>query len=261
MANGQAYTDQTSRRIARLAFILAWVGGMVDATGFLLLSHLFTAHMSGNSAALGAYLGDGQWANAVPRLIPIPFFVFGVALGDALIEVAARRGVRATLSCALAPEAALFLVFRIFGSRYLRAGMIRTDAAWQFVLLVALLAVPMGLQTAALQRVAGAAVHTTFITGMLVTFAKEGVAYAFWLGDRERRENASASQGILPAHPSLFRASLSAGIFLAFLVGAVVGGYGAHRWTLNVMLAPLIVAVLLIISDVRHPFYAERGRG
>jgi uncharacterized membrane protein YoaK (UPF0700 family) len=256
VVNEKAYADQRSRRIARLAIILAWVGGMVDATGYLLLAHVFTAHMSGNSAALGAYLGDGQWAEAAPRLIPIPLFIFGVALGDALIEVAARCSVRVALSFALAPEAALLLIFRIFGARYLRAGTIRTDAAWQFVLLVALLAVPMGLQTAALQRVADTFVHTTFITGMLTIFAREAVAYVFWLGSRERRENVSASQGILPAHPSLFRASLSAGIFLAFLVGAVVGGYGAHRWTLNAMLTPLIVVALLILSDVRHPFYA-----
>ena len=256
MVNKQAYEDQRSRRIARLALILAWVGGMVDATGYLLLDQVFTAHMSGNSAALGAYLGDGQWAEAWPRLAPIPLFILGVALGDALIEMAARRSIRAALSVALAPEAALLLIFRLTGAHYLRAGTILTDSAWQFVLLVALLAVPMGLQTAALQRVAGAVVHTTFITGMLTQFAREGVAYVFWLGSHERCANASASQGILPAHPSLFRASLSAGIFLAFLVGAVVGGYGAHRWTLNAMLAPLIVIALLILSDARHPFYA-----
>lgn len=256
MANEQAYADQTSRRIARLAIVLAWVGGMVDATGYLLLAHLFTAHMSGNSAALGAYLGDGQWREAAPRLVPILFFVVGVALGDGLIEVAARRGIRGALSFALAPEVALLLIFRFYGSGYLHAGTIQTDAAWQFALLVALLAVPMGFQTAALQRVAGTVVHTTFITGMLAAVAKEGVAYLFWLGSHERRDNASASEGILPAHPSLFRASLSAGIFLAFLAGAVIGGYGAHRWTLNAMLIPLIVIVLLILSDLWRPYYA-----
>ena len=39
------------REKAWLAVLLAWVAGCVDAVGYLMLFHLFTAHMSGNSAA------------------------------------------------------------------------------------------------------------------------------------------------------------------------------------------------------------------
>jgi len=240
---------------AWLAVVLAWVGGVVDATGFLTLASLFTAHMSGNSAALGAYLGVGQGAEALRRLTPIPLFVLGVAVGAAAIEIAARRGVRSSLSVALALEAILLLDFRVYGSRRLHAGVIHAGVGWQFDLLVALLAVPMGVQTAALQRVAGTNVHTTYITQMLTTFAKEVVAYLFWLHDQGQGKNASATQGIVPARPSLFRALLVAAVWTAFVVGAAMGGAAIVRWNLNALLAPAAVLVAVIAVDVRSPLY------
>ncbi len=238
-----------------LAVVLAWVGGVVDATGFLTLANLFTSHMSGNSAALGAYVGVGNGAEALRRLTPIPLFVLGVALGATVIELAARRGVRSSLSVALALEAILLLAFLVYGSSHLHAAAIHTTANWQFDALVALLAVPMGVQTAALQRVAGTDVHTTFITGMLTIFAKEVVAYLFWLYDRGQAENASATQGIVPARPSLFRALLVAGVWTAFVVGAAMGGAAILRWNLNALLAPIAVLVAVIALDVRSPLY------
>jgi len=240
---------------AWLAVVLAWVGGAVDAVGFLTLANLFTSHMSGNSAALGAYLGVGQGAEALRRLTPIPLFVLGVAMGAAVIELAVRRGVRSSLSVALALEAILLLAFRVYGRSHLHAGVIQTTAGWQFDLLVALLAVPMGVQTAALQRVAGTTVHTTYITQMLTTFAKEAVAYLFWLHDRGQAENASATQGIVPARPSLFRALFVAGVWTAFVVGAVMGGAAVARWDLNALLAPMAVLVAMIALDLRSPLY------
>ena len=240
---------------AWLAVVLAWVGGAVDAIGFLTLTNLFTSHMSGNSAALGAYLGVGQGAEALRRLTPIPLFVLGVAVGAAVIEIAVRRSVRPSLSVALTLEVILLLTFRVYGSSHLHAGVIQTAAGWQFGLLVALLAVPMGVQTAALQRVAGTTVHTTYITHMLTAFAKEAVAYLFWLHDHGLGENASAIQGIVPAHPSLFRAALVAGVWTAFVVGAVMGGAAIVRWDLNALLAPVAVLVAVIALDLRSPLY------
>ncbi|MDQ2798914.1 MAG: DUF1275 family protein [Armatimonadota bacterium] len=62
---------------ARLGLLLAWVAGGVDATGFLTLAHLFTAHMSGNSVALAVSAAQGHWMEAARRAFPIPLFVVG----------------------------------------------------------------------------------------------------------------------------------------------------------------------------------------
>jgi len=242
-------------RAARLALVLALAGGMVDANGFLTLAHVFTAHMSGNSAALGAYLGTGDWAEALHRLTPIPLFVSGVAIGAALIEGATRLGIRPSLSVALATEGLLLVGFRIFGSSNLNQGVLPTSATWQFDLLTAFLAIAMGVQGAALQRVRGGTVHTTYITGMLTNLAREIVAYAFWRYDNRRGENASAAQGIVPARPSLFRALLMTGIWSAFLLGATFGGFAVVHWGINAIDLPVVILAVIIAVDVRQPIY------
>jgi uncharacterized membrane protein YoaK (UPF0700 family) len=122
-------------------------------------------------------------------------------------------------------------------------------------LLTAFLALAMGIQGAALQRVGGATVHTTYITGMLTNLAKEVVAYAFWRYDRRQGGNASAAQGIVPARPSLFRALLVVGIWCAFVSGAVIGGFAIVHWGLNGVDLPLIVLAAIIGTDLRRPIY------
>jgi uncharacterized membrane protein YoaK (UPF0700 family) len=85
-----------------VAFLLAWTAGAVDAIGYLVLYHEFTAHMSGNTVAMGAQLGEGNFGEAAHRLIPIPLLVLGIALGATLIEIAIRRDVRRTFSLMIA---------------------------------------------------------------------------------------------------------------------------------------------------------------
>ena len=212
--------------------------------------------MSGNSAALGSYLGLGDWHDAIHRLTPIPCFVVGVGLGTALIELAVRRGIRSSLSVALALEALLLLAFRLYGTYDFHVDAIHTTIAWHYGLLVALLAVPMGLQTAALQRVGGITVHTTFITAMLTNVAREGVAYLFWQFDRRRGGNASAAEGIIPARPSFFRTMLMGGTWVAFIGGAVAGGLLIDHFKLNAMILPIAILVILIAYDQWRPLYS-----
>ncbi len=81
-----------------LAMLLAWVAGFVDAGGYLTLAHVFTSHMSGNTVAMGAHLGNGQWTQVIRRAVPIAWFIFGVFLGAAFGIVAERAGFRSRFS-------------------------------------------------------------------------------------------------------------------------------------------------------------------
>ena len=245
------------REKAWLAILLAWVAGVVDAVGYVLLFRLFIAHMSGNSAAMGAYFGQGEWGEAFYRAIPIPVFVLGVIAGAALNETASRRGVRSLFSLTLGLEAALLFLFMMWGEGVIRGGKTSANLAWELYPLVALPAFAMGLQNAALRRVGGRIVPTTYVTGMLTDLAETGVEYLYWLRDRSR--GAVGHRGAAaPRQTSLKMMLLSSGIWLAFVIGAITGGYAQMRWELRSLLLPLSGLALIIALDWLRPIHAAR---
>jgi uncharacterized membrane protein YoaK (UPF0700 family) len=245
---------------AWLAVVLGAVGGFVDAIGFLTLARLFTAHMSGNSASLGANLGQGRWGEALHRTTPIPCFIAGIMLGVAVIEVARRAGVRSSMSLALALEGLLLLAFRVYGAPHMHAGEIHTGAGWQFGLLVGLLAAAMGVQTAALQRVGPWTVRTTYITGMLTDMAQEAVSYVFWRRDQRRGAPDAGPDRLVHEPPSFVRVALLAGVWCVYIAGAVCGGLLLLHWGLNALLVPLLALAVVIAADLVRPIYAPETR-
>jgi uncharacterized membrane protein YoaK (UPF0700 family) len=52
--------DQRGQEATWMALVLASVAGFGDAVGYIVLHGLFTPHMSGNTARLGALLGHGE---------------------------------------------------------------------------------------------------------------------------------------------------------------------------------------------------------
>jgi uncharacterized membrane protein YoaK (UPF0700 family) len=238
------------------AILLAWVAGFVDAVGYLTLFKLFTAHMSGNSAALGAYLGQGHWSEAFHRAFPIPLFVLGVALGAGLTEIAVHRGVRSPFSIALGIEAMLLLLFMLLGNRELRAGTLRRDMGWVLYPLASLPSLAMGLQNATLRRVGSEHVRTTYITGMLTDMAESGVKYLFWLGAEARGRGMAGFVGALrrsSRQTSWFETLLSGGIWSAFIAGAALGGFMLGMWQLWSLSLPLVGLAVVIAQDLIRP--------
>ncbi len=253
MSRAQA---QKERANAWLAFLLAWVGGAVDAIGYLTLLHVFTAHMSGNTAALGAHIGQREWSEAFQRAFPIPVFVLGVALGAALTEAASSRGVRSPFSLALGLEAILLFAFLWFVEYALRTRALRPESPWIFYPLMALPVLAMGLQNATLRKVGGQIVRTTYITGMLTMMAEEGVAYLFWLWDRTRGRpwgRLCKALRAAPRHPAFNQVVLLAGIWIAFAVGAILGSYAERLWQLQYLALPLAGIVVVLIRDLLVP--------
>lgn len=148
--------------------VLGSVGGAVDAAGFLFLFGLFTAHISGNTTGFGVAVGTAEWQEAAKRIFMIPVFVASTAVAVAVSEAMLRRdashaGRARALWGLLVAEAALVLVFTVSaGTIGTRADFAVDSAAFFFIGTVAAMA--MGVQNAALRRVSGLAVHTTFST-------------------------------------------------------------------------------------------------
>jgi len=129
----------------------------------------------------------------------------------------------------LAPglEAAPLFLFMICSRGAISGGATGANLTWEFYPLVALPAFAMGLQNAALRRVGGRIVRTTYVTGMLTDLAEAGVV-------------------------------LGGGIWLAFVTGAITGGYAQKRWELRSLLLPLSVLALIIALDWLQPIHAAR---
>ena len=236
---------------ARLAVGLAWVAGGVDAIGFLTLAHLFTAHMSGNSVAMAAYAGQGQWPEALRRAFPIPAFAAGVMGGAALMEGCRRKNVRAPGALALALEAALLLAFLLWQSSVPAHGGIPPLPTWRFRCLAALLPLAMGLQNAALRRVGGKTVRTTYISGNLTDFAEGLSEWMFRLRDRAQ----GRSEGKPPS-----RMALAGCIWLGYIAGAAGGSLLEGRWAFWALTLPLAGLLAAIGAEWRQPLEAAAYR-
>jgi uncharacterized membrane protein YoaK (UPF0700 family) len=229
-----------------VAFPLAVVGGYVDAVGFLTLAGLFVAHMSGNTVRLGVFIGDGDWSLAAQRLVPIIVFTLGVIAGVALIEAQRRRAATAPAARALSVEVLLLLAFMLVG-RAVLGGHSATGGSWDYYLLATLAVLAMGWQNAALRRVAGVPLHTTFVTGIITHLADETVNG--WYARRDLRRAGAARSADDAAAIAFRRARLHGGVWLSYLGGGVLGAFIALRWDLWSLTLPLVVLLVVIGVD------------
>ncbi|MDB6064584.1 MAG: hypothetical protein JWR26_792 [Pedosphaera sp.] len=241
------------REKAWLALLLAWVAGFADAVGFVTLIHIFTSHISGNTVTMGVHLGHHEWNEAFHSAYPIPLFLLGFFAGAVLETIAKRNGIRRRLSLGLVVEVALLLVFMLYGSRVADSDQLRAHPAWEFQLFTALLAIALGLQSSTLRRVRGQSVHTTYITGMLTQFTEDAEAWLFHLFDRLRGKPPGESNPINEDHVG--KMILYGGIWLAFALGAICGGFGEQKWGLFSLTAPLCVLAFIILCDLIRPVH------
>jgi uncharacterized membrane protein YoaK (UPF0700 family) len=146
---------------ARDVLLLCLAAGSADAAGYIGLGRVFTSNMTGNVVLLGVAIGQGHVDDVVRSIFVLIVFMLGVALGVWLGRLA-REGDWAGLVAHLVRcEKILLLLFAIgWLVPLLHQGY------FSFALL-GTLACAMGLQSAALSRLAAPGVGTTAITGTI----------------------------------------------------------------------------------------------
>ena len=205
----------------------------MDAVGFLVLGHLFTAHMSGNSAALGAYFGQGHWSWGIPHLFAIPVFVLGIVAGHLWLAFApGARGASFLLLIEAALLADFAIVLFFFGSPA------RDTLSYFALSMLPLLA--MGIQNAPLRTIGKTTFHTTYVTGVLDTLG-ESLARLF-IGWRTE-----ASEG----GEHLMTAWRAAAVWMCYVMGALAGSAGLLFLRSAILVVPIYLLVFVSAVLVR----------
>src|SRR5580693_6033377 len=223
---------------------MTWAAGFVELVDYVSLYGVFTSHMTGNTVSLARHIAELDWPGVVRLGWPILTFVFGLMLGSFIYEAEKRDKIQVPFPPAIGLEALLIGIFIVAGIGTHFKADIPPQPAIKFFAMVALLAVPMGIQNVVIRKVGGINVYTTFVTGSLVKFAESLSQYLFWLRDRTRGRFRRRILKVLRISPRLLpvqRGALTLGLWTAYLTGAVCGGFSLHRWALLGMVAPFVL--------------------
>src|SRR5260370_14967299 len=151
------------RRLLFSLMLRTVVAGLVDAASVLGLGRVFTANMTGNVVFLGLALGGAPDLSIAASFVALAGFLLGAAGGGRLTRSDALRALRVVL--------ALEIVL-LLAATGVAAVADEHDTVPRGVLLV-LLSAPMGLQNAAVRRLAVPDLTTTVLTLTLTGLAAD----------------------------------------------------------------------------------------
>ncbi|MFZ0732829.1 MAG: YoaK family protein [Candidatus Sulfotelmatobacter sp.] len=239
---------------AAIALLLTFVAGSVDVAGYIILYHVFTAHISGATSTLGLDLPTSKWSDAAIAGAVIGSFLAGSVIARIIIEIGGRIRLGRVASITLAIEALILLSFILVGGREIQRGHVLV--LWW----LAALACAMGIQTGTLTRVGALTVHTTFVTGMLNKLAQllshvlfETYHLHFAAGDQRRsylvRRQMFSKQAVF-----IFA------IWLLYLAGAVSGTLLTVFSGVRGLYLPVLLLTAAIITDCVRPLSLEEER-
>jgi uncharacterized membrane protein YoaK (UPF0700 family) len=225
--------------------LLALAAASVDAVIILAFGVLVSAQ-TGNTVLLGVALAQGHLAAGLRSAISVVGSIVGASLGE-LIIVRSRDSTPwpSVVGWALVAElgllSCLFVYWHLVGP---------TPAEGTIALLVALAALAMGTQSAATLRL-GTGATTTYVTGMLTTFTTDVIQWLHML------ETAATP----PQPPDLRSPSalgdhgpwLAGPTWLAFGIGAVVGGLLFLHIGDMALILPIAAILVVVLLEARRP--------
>jgi uncharacterized membrane protein YoaK (UPF0700 family) len=206
-----------------LLVLLTLTTGAVDASCFLHLGNVFSSVITGNLVLLGVAAATQSASLAIHSGVALAGYSAGVLIGAPIATRRARGGETWPLSVSVTLVAE-FCVLAAFSVGWELTGG-RPGSTAQ-VLLIAALAVAMGIQSAAVRQLGG--MSTTYLTGTLTAVVTELVT-------RDRGPGFARSVGVLAAIVS----------------GAAVGGLVAEHapaWLPAAIMTPLALVVIASIT-------------
>lgn len=221
--------QRTPQADLKLGTVLAFVAGAANAGGFLAVGQ-YTSHMTGMVSAMADQLVLGELVLAGAALGALLSFLVGAMSTTWLVNWGMRHGLRSAYGLPLLVEAALLLVFGLFGAAM---------SLWHTVFLpvtVVLLCFIMGLQNAVITKISQARIRTTHVTGLVTDLGIE-LGKLLYVNHRPDAAPVRANRERLRVHAQLV---------LAFLVGGVAGALG-FKYLGYISTVPLAVLLLLLV--------------
>jgi uncharacterized membrane protein YoaK (UPF0700 family) len=228
---------RSHRENQNLAGYLAFVAGLVNSAGFVLLG-TFTSHVTGNVGRLANDLAWGRHAAAVRAGAMLAAFFLGSFSGSLVIEATGAQRRTHVYGSLLFCEAALLAGFYLVSEL---SGL--TSAESQDLQALALCAA-MGLQNCLVTRLSGAVVRTTHLTGVVTDLGIEGARWArytwarLWARIKGPTGHAPVSQPLTP------KTVLLLVILTMFLAGSLIGALSAVYFPHGAFALPLGLLIL-----------------
>jgi uncharacterized membrane protein YoaK (UPF0700 family) len=229
-----------SLRAAATASVLTFVGGYVDAIGYLNLGHVYVANMSGNSVALGIHSGWLDWPQIFRHAWPIVSFLAGVLVSRLTVTWGLRRNLRPVAELALTLEALFLAIFIVLGK----------GAPGVFFCACA-----MGIQAATISHFDGITIHTSFVTGTLVK-ALDSFSDALWATwDRVKKPPHDLMGAIRSSKTDrqMHQFLSFAANWTAYLIGAACGAVAFGSVGVPAAIVAVGVVGILVMIGLRKP--------
>ena len=230
-----------------MILVLAWAAGSLDAIGYLGLGHIFTANMTGNTVLLGLALGEGQGVAALRSVVALGGFALGVAIGATIVSKDRdRMDWPPSVTTALFLEGIVLAIFSV-------AWHALSVPQWLYAL-IALSAVAMGIQSAAVRRLKVPGIATTYITGTLTSLVS-GVTNRIRQAGAASPLGASGHESVAAPSPEMNwerRVGLQAGVFMTYVLAAMMSGLAQTRAPSLATISPVVAVVVVAITAWVH---------
>jgi uncharacterized membrane protein YoaK (UPF0700 family) len=231
--------QRTPQADLKLGTVLAFVAGATNAGGFLAVGQ-YTSHMTGMLSSLADNLVLGQFVLVGAGIASVLAFLLGAMSTAWIVNWGMRLRLRSAYGLPLLLEAALLLVFGLFGA---------VMSLWHTVFLpvtVVLLCYIMGLQNAVITKISQARIRTTHVTGLVTDLGIE-LGKLLYVNRHPDMQPVRADRERLWVHAQLV---------ISFLTGGIAGALGfkhlGYVSTLPLALALLLLVLRPLLDDWQH---------
>jgi uncharacterized membrane protein YoaK (UPF0700 family) len=246
---GWTSVQRTAQTNLRLGATLCFIAGATNAGGFLAVGQ-YTSHMTGVLSSVADNLVLGQVSLALVGLASLLAFIGGAMTTTWMVNWALRRKLQSAYGRPLLLEAALLLVFGLFGTG------INLFAGLFVPLTVLVLCFIMGLQNAVITKISHSEIRTTHVTGLVTDLGIE-LGKLFYINRLTRDKLVEANLHKLRIHATLIT---------SFFVGGVVGAVGFKSVGFIAIVPLSLLLVLLVwrpvLNDARNwidPHQEDQG--